>query len=146
MVYNDMPIIIPLLATGYLLTIYLLLVLAQWTMKSSRYAANSMSDAYAPYLPTQEARQKNEVERWSLRVKEAVSLTKRDGVAAKDVMLEGRADYPNIASAGLLVAHSGNEPSACSSAELRSASLTLSLGASQQQKVQQASHVHCPLT
>lgn len=42
-----MPIIIPLLATGYLLTIYLLLMLAEWTMKSSRYVANSMSDAYA---------------------------------------------------------------------------------------------------
>lgn len=54
MVYNDMPIIIPLLATGYLLTIYLLLMLAQWTMKSSRYAANSISDAYAPPLPSEE--------------------------------------------------------------------------------------------
>lgn len=68
MVYNDMPVIIPLLATGYLLTIYLLLMLAQWTMKSSRYAANSLSDAYAPYLPTEEASQKDQVERWARRL------------------------------------------------------------------------------
>ncbi len=106
-----MPIIIPLLATGYLLTIYLLLVLAQWTMKSSRYAANSMSDAYAPYLATKETNQKNQVERWSLRVKEAVSLTKRDGVATNEVILEGRGDYPNIASAGSSVIDLGNERS-----------------------------------
>lgn len=54
MVYTDMPIIIPLLATGYLFTIYLLLMLAEWTMKSSRYVANSMSDAYAPSLSSEE--------------------------------------------------------------------------------------------
>jgi hypothetical protein len=67
MVYNDMPVIIPLLATGYLLTIYLLLMLAQWTMKSSRYVANSLSDAYAPSLP-EDVSQKDDVERWTLRV------------------------------------------------------------------------------
>jgi len=33
MTYSDMPVIIPLLATGYLLTIYLLLILAQRTTK-----------------------------------------------------------------------------------------------------------------
>jgi len=33
MAYADMPVIIPLLATGYLLTIYLLLILAQRTVK-----------------------------------------------------------------------------------------------------------------
>ena len=33
MTYGDMPVIIPLLATGYLLTIYLLLILAQRTPK-----------------------------------------------------------------------------------------------------------------
>jgi hypothetical protein len=33
MAYADMPVIIPLLAAGYLLTIYLLLILAQRTVK-----------------------------------------------------------------------------------------------------------------
>ena len=33
MAYADMPVIIPLLATGYLLTIYFLLILAQRTVK-----------------------------------------------------------------------------------------------------------------
>ncbi len=35
MTYVDMPLIIPILATGYLLTIYLLLVLAQRHVKPS---------------------------------------------------------------------------------------------------------------
>jgi hypothetical protein len=62
MIYNVMPIIIPLLATGYLLTIYLLLMLAEWTMKSSRYVANSISDAYAPSLSSEEELPNLEVE------------------------------------------------------------------------------------
>lgn len=89
MAYNDMPVIIPLLATGYLLTIYLLLILAQWTMKSSRYAANSLSDAYAPYLSTDDAPQKDEVERWSLRNISVVAPSmKRDAVAPKEMLPE----------------------------------------------------------
>ena len=35
MIYSDMPLIIPILATGYLLTIYLLLVLAQRNSQGS---------------------------------------------------------------------------------------------------------------
>jgi hypothetical protein len=80
MVYQDMPIIIPLLATGYLLTIYLLLMLAQWTMKNSRYAANSISDAYTPTAATEKTVQQNEVERWSLRVRDTVLFTKGEQI------------------------------------------------------------------
>lgn len=101
MVYNDMPVIIPLLATGYLLTIYLLLMLAQWTMKSSRYVANSLSDAYAPYLP-EDVPQKDHVERWSIRVQgyttthylnapensTAAWLGKREAVASRELAPE----------------------------------------------------------
>lgn len=108
MINNDMPIIIPLLATGYLLTIYLLLMLAQWTMKSSRYVANSMNDAYAPYLPTEDTASKNDVKRLSLRVKEAVSLAKRDAVVSSELMLERRADLPNLTSVGSSVNDAGN--------------------------------------
>jgi hypothetical protein len=69
MVYNDMPVIIPLLATGYLLTIYLLLILAQRTTKNSRYAANSLSETYSHYLPTTEENPKvDKFERWPLRL------------------------------------------------------------------------------
>ena len=63
---TDMPVIIPLLATGYLLTIYLLLMLAQRTTKGSRYVANSALDAYAPYVATEQSSKTDEVERWSL--------------------------------------------------------------------------------
>ncbi|HEY9636597.1 MAG TPA: hypothetical protein V6D14_24570 [Coleofasciculaceae cyanobacterium] len=73
MTYSDMPVIIPLLATGYLLTIYLLLMLAQRTLKSSGYMANSVTDAYAPYMSTEHATQTDEVERWSLRVSGSTS-------------------------------------------------------------------------
>lgn len=80
MVYKDMPIIIPLLATGYLLTIYLLLMLAQWTMKNSRYAANSMSDAYSSTAAEEKIVRKNDLERWSLRVRDRVLLTKGEQI------------------------------------------------------------------
>jgi hypothetical protein len=43
MTYTDMPLIIPLLATGYLLTIYLLLSLAQRTAKGGRSVASQRS-------------------------------------------------------------------------------------------------------
>ncbi len=68
MTYSTMPVIIPLLATGYLLTIYLLLMLAQRTLKNSRYVANSVTDAYASYMPAEPIRQADELERWSLRL------------------------------------------------------------------------------
>lgn len=68
MTYNDMPVIIPLLATGYLLTIYLLLILAQRTIKSSHYVADSLTDAYASYVPTEQAPHSADVEQWSRTV------------------------------------------------------------------------------
>jgi hypothetical protein len=105
MVYNDMPIIIPLLATGYLFTIYLLLMLAQWTMKSSRYAANSLSDVYAPSLPSEQALSKKEVE-WSLRVRDAVLLSKRDGVSRELMPTELRTENINIVTASSSTADS----------------------------------------
>lgn len=74
MVYKDMPIIIPLLATGYLFTVYLLLMLAQWTMKKSRYAANSMSDAYA-HSASEDALKQKQAQRWSFQVTDTVLLT-----------------------------------------------------------------------
>lgn len=36
MIYRDIPIIIPILATGYVLTIYLLLILAERSAKMQR--------------------------------------------------------------------------------------------------------------
>lgn len=105
MVYNDMPIIIPLLATGYLLTIYLLLMLAQWTMKSSRYVANSMSDAYASSLPSQEELPKQESERWSLRVRDTVLLN-RDGLSKELMPAEMRTETANIVTASSSTADS----------------------------------------
>lgn len=50
MIYTDMPIIIPVLATIYLLTIYLLLTVAQRKLNNSRYFAKSLTDAYLPYI------------------------------------------------------------------------------------------------
>jgi len=35
MIYHDIPVIIPIVATGYVLTIYLLLILAERTTKIS---------------------------------------------------------------------------------------------------------------
>lgn len=68
MAYNDMPVIIPLLATGYLLTIYLLLILAQRTTKNSQYAANSVTETYTDYLPQKDISQVDKVELWPLRL------------------------------------------------------------------------------
>ncbi|HBY76735.1 MAG TPA: hypothetical protein DEG47_06970 [Cyanobacteria bacterium UBA11148] len=63
MIYTDMPLIIPVLATVYVLTIYLLLIIAQRTIKSSGYLANSLSDGYVPYLSTDPTPPDEEVER-----------------------------------------------------------------------------------
>jgi len=62
MTYFGMPVIIPILAAGYLLAIYLLLMLAQRMLKSSRYASNTLKDAYAAYSSTDRASQLDEVE------------------------------------------------------------------------------------
>lgn len=43
--YSEMPLIIPVLATGYLLTIYLLLMLASRTAKGARYVATQRVSA-----------------------------------------------------------------------------------------------------
>lgn len=78
MIYMDMPVIIPVLATGYLLAIYLLLILAQRTIKSSRYVGNSTADNYTSYLPTEQAPPKDESEQWSLSISGAASLASND--------------------------------------------------------------------
>ena len=51
MIYNDLALIIPLLAAVYVLVIYLLLMLAERTTKNSGYLTSSFSDTYLPYLP-----------------------------------------------------------------------------------------------
>jgi len=78
MTYMDMPVIIPVLATGYLLTIYLLLTLAQRTIKNSRYVDNSLTDAYAPYVSTEQLPQTDEVEGWSFQVSGITSLVSEE--------------------------------------------------------------------
>ena len=62
MTYNDMPVIIPVLATAYLLTVYVLLILAERTAKSSRYIANSVTSHVIPYTATDSTLQSNEVD------------------------------------------------------------------------------------
>jgi hypothetical protein len=78
MIYMDMPVIIPLLATGYLLTIYLLLTLAQRTIKNSRYVDNSVTDAYAPFVSTEQTHQTDEVEGWLFQVSSVTSLASEE--------------------------------------------------------------------
>lgn len=62
MVYQDTAVIIPLLATAYLLAIYLLLMLAQRMIKGSRYATSSFRDAYANYGTTEQVGSHEEVD------------------------------------------------------------------------------------
>lgn len=103
MAYNDMPVIIPLLATGYLLTIYLLLILAQRTTKNSRYAANSLAETYTRYLSTEDVPQIDKVERWPLRLQRLTpvgeaphlgetlrDVAQRDAVTSKELAPELR--------------------------------------------------------
>lgn len=78
MIYMDMPVIIPLLATGYLLAIYLLLTLAQRTIKNSRYVDNSLTDAYAPFVSTEQTPQTDEVEGWSFQMSSVTSLASEE--------------------------------------------------------------------
>lgn len=78
MIYIDMPVIIPVLATGYLLTIYLLLTLAQRTIKNSRYVDNSLTDAYAPYVSIEQIPPTDEVEGWSFQMSGVTSLASQE--------------------------------------------------------------------
>jgi len=130
--YNDMPVIIPVLATGYLLTIYLLLILAERTTKTSRYVADSFTDAYIPSGATESASRIDEIERWSFRVSGAApfglglaqrDLAQRDEVASNELPPElcptEVRGLANTSSSG-------------------AASLSLTLTPSQPQKVQEA--------
>ncbi|NEO29381.1 MAG: hypothetical protein F6K36_02795 [Symploca sp. SIO3C6] len=63
MVYQDTAVIIPLLATAYLLAIYLLLMVAQRMIKGSRYATSSFRDAYANYGTTEQVGSNDEVDK-----------------------------------------------------------------------------------
>ncbi|MCP2728949.1 hypothetical protein [Limnofasciculus baicalensis] len=63
MTYNDMPVIIPVLATAYLLTVYVLLILAERTVKSSRYIANSATEGGGHYVSADSISGGNELEK-----------------------------------------------------------------------------------
>ena len=125
--YNDMPVIIPVLATGYLLTIYLLLILAERATKTSRYVADSFTDAYIPSGATESAPRIDEIERWSFRLSGAapfgLGLAQRDEVASNELPPElcptEVRGLANTSSSG-------------------AASLSLTLTPSQPQKVQEA--------
>lgn len=60
--YNDMPVIIPILATGYLLIVYILLILAQWTAKNARYLANSATASVITYGARDSTLQSNDID------------------------------------------------------------------------------------
>lgn len=64
MIQNHTALIIPLLATGYLLGIYLLLTFAERTIKSPHYLATSWRETYTNYLPTEQARQRDSLRDW----------------------------------------------------------------------------------
>lgn len=78
MICMDMPVIIPILATGYLLAIYLLLMLAQRTINHSQYVGNSLKDASTSCGLTEQLSQIEEVEQWSLGVASAASLVPKE--------------------------------------------------------------------
>jgi hypothetical protein len=78
MIYMNMPVIIPVLAAGYLLTIYLLLTLAQRTIKNSRYVDSSLTDAYVPYVSTNDATQAEEDNGWSRPMGGMTSIASED--------------------------------------------------------------------
>jgi len=99
MIYNDTAVIIPLLATGYLLGIYLLLMLAQRTIKSSRYFRNSWKDAYANYVTNESLGQTTQVERWSPRASEAASQELPSVSRELAIPLSNQADSSSFALA-----------------------------------------------
>lgn len=78
MIYMNMPVIIPVLAAGYLLTIYLLLTLAQRTIKNSRYVDSSLTDVYVPYLSTNDAPQTDEGNGWSRPMGSMTAIASED--------------------------------------------------------------------
>lgn len=78
MIYMNMPVIIPILAAGYLLTIYLLLTLAQRAIKNSRYVDSSLTDAYVPYVSTNDTPQADEGNGWSRPIGSMTSIASED--------------------------------------------------------------------
>ncbi len=78
MICMNMPVIIPILAAGYLLAIYLILTVAQRTIKNSRYVDSSLTDAYTPYLSTNDTPPTDEGERWSLQVSGAIATASEE--------------------------------------------------------------------
>lgn len=75
MIYHDMPVIIPVLATAYLLTVYVLLILAEKTARSSRYIANSATEGGRHYVSPDSLSGGNELEKTPTpTVSEATSL------------------------------------------------------------------------
>jgi hypothetical protein len=78
MIYMNMPVIIPVLAAGYLLTIYLLLTLAQRTIKNSRYVDSSLTDAYVPCVSTNDTPQTDESNGWSRPIGSMTSIASED--------------------------------------------------------------------
>ena len=78
MICMDMPLIIPVLATGYLVTIYLLLTLAQRAIKNSRYVDNSLTDSYAHISTEQTPQMNDEIDRWSLQMSGTVSFPSQE--------------------------------------------------------------------
>jgi hypothetical protein len=78
MICMDMPVIIPILATGYLFTIYLLLTLAQRTIKNSPYMESSLTDTYAHYMTSEQTAQGDKVEAWSRSVSGASSVASKE--------------------------------------------------------------------
>lgn len=66
--YTTMPVIIPVMAAGYLLTIYLLLTLAQRTIKNSPYVNSSLTDTYTLHGSSNETPQTEEGEGWQLQM------------------------------------------------------------------------------
>ena len=67
MLYIDMSLMIPLLATGYLITIYVLLTLAQRVQRSPRYFTNPIKNALATRFPAESESKVNQVKGWSQR-------------------------------------------------------------------------------
>ncbi len=78
MICMDMPVIIPILATGYLLTIYLLLTLAERVIKNPPYIDRSLTDAYAHYTTSEQPPQIDELEVWSRSVTDVSSVTSKE--------------------------------------------------------------------
>lgn len=99
MIYNNTALIIPLLATGYLLGIYLLLILAQRTIKNSRYFTNAWKDAYANYVAKDSLRQTPQVDNGSSRASERVSPDLASVSRELAIPLSNQADSSSVSLA-----------------------------------------------